>query len=108
MLPSIILTVVKMAITKVIPISELSSELERLVIQLQMNSVEDLYDRVRDNVPVDTGALKESIKIESGNVVSTSEYAEYVEYGTEKMQAQPFFQTSADSWETIVQGNLDE
>lgn len=45
--------------------------------------------------PVDTGFLKSSIegsgKDTTGEIEATAEYAQYVEYGTWKMSAQPYF-----------------
>lgn len=45
--------------------------------------------------PVDTGFLKSSIKGSgkdtTGEIEATAEYAQYVEYGTWKMSAQPYF-----------------
>ena len=61
-------------------------------------------------VPVDTGALEESLHVEEENpftwtVVAGSEevdYAVYVEYGTVNMDAKPYMTPAAE----IVQGEL--
>ena len=55
----------------------------------------------KDVVPVDTGALKASIKAEketetAWTVAPTTEYAIYVEFGTRKMSAQPYMRPAAE------------
>ena len=56
----------------------------------------------QDNVPVDTGHLRDSIEIElkdngmTGIVEPTAEYAAYVEFGTRKMTANPYLKPA---WE---------
>jgi len=51
--------------------------------------------------PVDTGNLRGSITHEvgeeEGKVGTNVEYSPYVEYGTVKMAAQPFFRPAADN-----------
>lgn len=56
-------------------------------------------------VPVDTGALRDSIKAEKlagnqygvkGDITANTEYALYVELGTVKMRAQPYLRPAAD------------
>jgi HK97 gp10 family phage protein len=51
--------------------------------------------------PVDTGNLRSSIHIETGDLEATVgtnvEYAPYVEYGTYKMKAQPFMSVGAEA-----------
>lgn len=56
---------------------------------------EAVKDRAQEIVPVDTGALKASIHVEeagrgSYQVVASTHYAAFVEYGTHKMAAQPY------------------
>jgi HK97 gp10 family phage protein len=53
-------------------------------------------------VPVDTGELRDSIDYNveadgSLNFEATAEYAGYVEFGTSKMSAQPFFMPPLDT-----------
>lgn len=54
-----------------------------------------IAERANRDVPVDTGALLKSIKVEKnskGATVSVNEkYAGYVEKGTRNMKAQPYF-----------------
>jgi HK97 gp10 family phage protein len=53
-------------------------------------------DRAKELVPVDTGALQESIHVEKGdgdgryNVVADMPYARFVEFGTGRGPAQPY------------------
>jgi len=60
----------------------------------------DYADRLKNNTksicPVDSGALKASIKVEKQKemeyrVQSDKDYAKYVEYGTATMAPQPYF-----------------
>lgn len=56
----------------------------------------DLQKKAQRYAPVDTGTLKRSIElnIEDGGltavVAPTTDYAEYVEYGTRFMESQPY------------------
>lgn len=56
----------------------------------------DMQEKAQRKVPVDTGTLKGSIRLDiSGNGVAatvepTAEYAAYVELGTRFMEAQPY------------------
>jgi len=45
----------------------------------------------RDAAPVRTGALREGIGAEDGRMVSAAPYSRYVNDGTYKMAANPFF-----------------
>lgn len=62
-------------------------------------SLSDLRDKIEDltttDVPVDTGALRDSIDISLGNFTITArageDYASYVDEGTVKMDAEPYF-----------------
>ena len=55
-----------------------------------------IEERAKEIVPVDTGALQESIHVEKGDqlgeyrVVASEPYAAFVEFGTSKMAAQPY------------------
>jgi HK97 gp10 family phage protein len=60
-----------------------------------------IVDVAKELVPVDTGALKESIRFEGSfpsyrvvadaqNMYSDAFYGQFVEFGTSKMKAQPF------------------
>ena len=61
---------------------------------------EEIYSAARGQVPVDTGALQESISkdvSDDGFTVQASEsYAGYVEFGTSRMAAQPYFYSTAN------------
>lgn len=61
----------------------------------------DVEARAKELVPVDTGALKNSIQSEmtgdlSAVVAVGMEYAPYVEYGTSRGAAQPYLTPAAD------------
>lgn len=61
---------------------------------------EQAHVKARDLVPVDTGALRESITLkveESEATISSSlEYAAPVEYGTSRQAAQPYMRPAAE------------
>jgi len=82
--------------------SELSSK-------TTLDLAEAIVAKAKEKVPVRTGALKESIRVEHGesgsavlgsaHVVAGGEkvvYATYVEMGTRKMAAQPYLRPSAE------------
>lgn len=60
----------------------------------------DLVDEMQATCPVDTGNLQSLISAEMDgenlNVVSDAEYSGFVEYGTWKMEPQPFFNPAVD------------
>jgi HK97 gp10 family phage protein len=61
----------------------------------------DCETYAKDVVPVDTGALKNSIRAEPESdkvwiVAPHTEYAIYVEFGTRKMRAQPYMRPAAE------------
>ena len=60
----------------------------------------DLVDEMQATCPVDTGNLQSNIHAEIEgddlNVASDAEYSGFVEYGTWKMEPQPFFGPAID------------
>jgi HK97 gp10 family phage protein len=61
----------------------------------------DVVTEMQQLVPVDTGALQDSIGYNISNTgeltfEATEEYAGAVEYGTSKMEAQPYFNPPLD------------
>ena len=48
------------------------------------------------DAPVDTGYLRSSISGDSDEVQAEAEYAQYVEYGTWKMDSQPYFEFAVE------------
>lgn len=74
---------------------------------------EDIFlDEATSLVPVDTGLLRSSITAESGyyrlDAYADTDYAEYVEYGTYKMAAQPYFEPAlADAADAARAAALD-
>jgi HK97 gp10 family phage protein len=55
--------------------------------RIAKNAVQNIKRRA----PVDTGELRDSIHQEGGLVVATANHAGFVEFGTYKMAAQPYF-----------------
>lgn len=64
-------------------------------------AVDEFMDAATSDVPVDTGTLQASISCEEEYMGFTAyadtNYAEYVEYGTYKMEAQPYFEDNLES-----------
>ena len=58
-------------------------------------------EQAKQNAPVDTGALRNSISAEvdglTGFVFTGLDYAGYVEFGTYKMAANPFMRRAAEA-----------
>lgn len=64
-------------------------------------AVDEFMDAATSDVPVDTGTLQASIHCDEEYMGFTAyadtNYAEYVEYGTYKMEAQPYFEDNLES-----------
>lgn len=67
-------------------------------------------DHARDNAPVDTGNLRDSLKMGGGKltrrVVAAVPYSLYVEFGTSKMAPQPFLYPASDRGEEQLINDL--
>ena len=63
----------------------------------------DVEGQAKSRVPVDTGALKNSISTEfedgglTGVIAPHMEYATFVEFGTKRMSAQPYMTPAAEA-----------
>ena len=70
------------------------------------------YDIATDLVPVSTGFLQSTIRSESDDFSITAgadaNYAQYVEYGTQKMEAQPYFCPALEQAWTSTQSEFQE
>lgn len=71
-------------------------------IEALMTGMEVIKNEARVLVPVDTGFLRDSIDLtEAGDnsveLVAEADYAEDVEFGTTKMQAQPYFRPAIEN-----------
>ena len=86
-----------------------TSKLDRIVSNLEPGSVElvDEYtglmlDKMQQDVPVDTGALRDSLEREMEGATAILhdgvEYGVYQELGTSKMAAQPFFFSAVEAY----------
>jgi HK97 gp10 family phage protein len=65
---------------------EVNSKREEVVARIMRRAAEI----AKEIVPVDTGALRDSISAGPDYLAADMPYASFVEYGTEKMDAQPF------------------
>ena len=74
----------------------------------------DLQKKAQHYVPVDTGTLKRSIglNIKDGGltavVAPTTDYAEYVEYGTRFMESQPYMRPALGEQKQIFKSDLEK
>lgn len=75
-------------------------------------SGEAIVNTAKDNCPVETGALKESIKTETTNGKSVTgsdvEYAPFVEYGTLDTPAKPFLYPALEKNKDKIIDNFKE
>ena len=75
-------------------------------------AVDEFMDAATSDVPVDTGTLQASISCEAEYMGFTAyadtNYAEYVEYGTYKMDAQPYFEDNLESVAEELHANCVE
>lgn len=78
----------------------MSARLESAASQVVAKSAFDIENRAKQVVPVDTGALKNSITTETNGLQATvsagQEYAVYVEMGTRFQSAQPYMTPAAE------------
>lgn len=86
-----------------------------------MTEFETIFmDTIDDLCPVDTGFLHDSIQVETDDTSikawTDCEYAQYVEYGTWKQKAQPYFQPALEealngamsSWQDAIEEAMEE
>lgn len=86
---------------KVVGVKHLSAALKRrcdpalLKQAVKINGAE-MHQKSQRNAPYDTGNLRRSIQLDitdggmTAEVTATAHYAQYVEYGTRYMRAQPY------------------
>lgn len=82
-------------------IPKLSKRAEQVAAEITAKAAHDVEAHAKNVAPVDTGALKNSIAAERvqpllWHVAPHVKYAIYVEYGTRKMQAQPYMRPAAE------------
>lgn len=79
--------------------------------------IEVIVAKAQSLAPVDTGKLRSSIQgvvrsmasdIINGHVEATVPYATYIEFGTEKMKAQPFLTPALDEGYKVLERRLKE
>lgn len=74
----------------------------------------DIEAQAKNRVPVDTGALKNSITTDFENdgltavVAPHMEYAAFVEYGTRRMSAQPYMTPAAETVRPAFVGAMEQ
>ena len=82
-----------------------------LGIPIEYSGVGELFGTIAQQLaqsvcPVDTGYLQSSINGSGGDtegeVIAGAEYAQYVEYGTWKMQAQPYFTDAVEQSGIVI------
>ncbi len=98
----------------------LPPEMFHRVQQVLMNAAIRVAERARELVPVRTGHLLASIRAEIGDmeeeaspafdpieVVAETPYASFVEFGTSKMEAQPYLTPAAEEIEPEILEEVD-
>lgn len=72
----------------------------------------EMQQRAMRKVPVDTGTLKRSIRLDitqdglTARVTANTNYAAYVEYGTRFMHAQPYMRPSENEQQIVFAHDL--
>ena len=94
-------------------LSNLDEKLKRALAEALKEIAEKIRDDAKDLVPVDTGSLRKSIRVEKegelqvsviaggGGVINPRtgrevDYAGYVEFGTSRMSPQPYMQPALE------------
>lgn len=57
----------------------------------ETRGAKNAVQNIKRRAPVDTGELRDSIHQDGGRVVAMADHAGFVEFGTYKMAAQPYF-----------------
>ncbi len=80
----------------------------------------DVAQLTRENAPVRTGRLRDSVRVEDGSdigedeafgpiqVVASAPYSSFVEYGTSRMNPEPFMQPAVDEIQPRVNEQVQE
>lgn len=96
---------------------QLAGEIKAQGEALVQKTADDIVTGAQDRAPVRTGALRDSIHREGAGsesrVIAGAPYAVYVEYGTSRMGAQPFFWPALEverpiylaAWRAILAGS---
>lgn len=79
---------------------------------IQQNATE-MQTKAQRNAPIDTGSLKASIHMETADagmtveLVSTGDYAPYLEFGTRFKEAQPYMKPAFNEQKEKFRRDLD-
>jgi len=81
--------------------AQLPQEIEDRCMEALQESLEEVETTAKNNAPVDSGALRDSIESQvvsnlMGTVGTDLHYAPFVEFGTSKQDAQGFFFAAAE------------
>lgn len=92
-------------------LKEIGNSLSQAIGDALREAAESIVNDAQANAPVDTGFLRDSIEISgesetSVTVTSGAEYSVFVEYGTSKMSAQPFFEPAIEQAKAELQQAL--
>lgn len=79
-----------------------------------VDAKDEVVSVAKQNAPVDTGTLRDSIegtvRTDGGDIIlvvgSPVEYAVYVEFGTSKMEAQPYLRPALEEVEKDYRGKI--
>lgn len=95
---------------------EIPSAINGVVREALEEGAQEIFDAARSKVPIDTGALFDSISQNVSDteftVQATEDYAGFVEFGTVKMAAQPYFYDTANqvakNISTVIESKLNQ
>ncbi len=62
------------------------------------NIAEIIADKARQDAPVKSGELKESIHVDGNSVIADADHASAVEFGTATRAAQPFMRSAIEQF----------
>lgn len=83
-------------------LDEAADTLSQAIAEALQSAGDAFVDSAQGMAPVDTGFLRDNIEITESSdteivIVSQAEYSGFQEFGTRKMQAQPYFFQAADT-----------
>lgn len=98
---------------KRVKFEDLAEELKNIAYNVVRDVVDTSVDQMKTLAPVDTGELRDSIGTQlTGTykviIGASTEYAPYVEFGTETTQPQPFVRPTVDSIDAIIKRALQK
>lgn len=95
-----------------VDLGKAAAEVRPKTAKIVAKAAQDIEARGKQNAPVDTGTLRNSITATvrdlSAEIGPTANYGAYVEYGTSRMSPQPFMGPAADVVEPGFEQALED